>query len=429
MSIEVRVPTLPESVADATLVSWHKQPGDQIQRDENLVDLETDKVVLEIPAPADGVLGQILQGDGSTVRAGDLIAYVEASDSAAVTAAEPPAATTAEPAAGTAETSVPSDLLDNLSPAVRRLINEQGLDPHQIPGSGRGGRITKADVLAYLERPTPAEPAPAEPTPTTTPPPSVPPVAAPPTPSPAASAPSVPPDPKGRVEQRVAMTRLRQRIADRLVQAQQTAAILTTFNEVDMQPVMMLRNRYKDKFEKEHGARLGFMSFFVKASIEALKRFPAVNASLDGSDMIYHGYYDIGIAVSSPRGLVVPIMRDADQLSFAEIENTVADFGKRAQSGALTMEDLTGGTFSITNGGVFGSLVSTPILNPPQSAILGMHKIQERPVVDNGQIVIRPMMYLALSYDHRIIDGREAVSFLVAIKNGLEDPTRLLLQL
>ncbi len=428
MSIEVRVPTLPESVADATLVSWHKQPGDQIQRDENLVDLETDKVVLEIPAPADGVLGQILQGDGSTVRAGDLIAYVEASDSAAVTAAEPPAATTAAgPAASTAETSVPSDLIDNLSPAVRRLINEQGLDPRQIPASGRGGRITKADVLAYLEQPAPAEPAPAEPAPTTTPPPSAPPVAAPP--SPAASAPSVPPDPKGRVEQRVAMTRLRQRIADRLVQAQQTAAILTTFNEVDMQPVMMLRNRYKDKFEKEHGARLGFMSFFVKASIEALKRFPAVNASLDGSDMIYHGYYDIGIAVSSPRGLVVPIMRDADQLSFAEIENTVADFGKRAQSGALTMEDLTGGTFSITNGGVFGSLVSTPILNPPQSAILGMHKIQERPVVDNGQIVIRPMMYLALSYDHRIIDGREAVSFLVAIKNGLEDPTRLLLQL
>ncbi len=428
MSIEVRVPTLPESVADATLVSWHKQPGDQIQRDENLVDLETDKVVLEIPAPADGVLGQILQGDGSTVRAGDLIAYVEASDSAAVTAAEPPAATTAAgPAASTAETSVPSDLIDNLSPAVRRLINEQGLDPRQIPASGRGGRITKADVLAYLEQPAPAEPAPAEPAPTTTPPPSAPPVAAPP--SPAASAPSVPPDPKGRVEQRVAMTRLRQRIADRLVQAQQTAAILTTFNEVDMQPVMMLRNRYKDKFEKEHGARLGFMSFFVKASIEALKRFPAVNASLDGSDMIYHGYYDIGIAVSSPRGLVVPIMRDADQLSFAEIENTVADFGKLAQSGALTMEDLTGGTFSITNGGVFGSLVSTPILNPPQSAILGMHKIQERPVVDNGQIVIRPMMYLALSYDHRIIDGREAVSFLVAIKNGLEDPTRLLLQL
>jgi 2-oxoglutarate dehydrogenase E2 component (dihydrolipoamide succinyltransferase) len=418
MSIEVRVPTLPESVADATLVSWHKQPGDQIQRDENLVDLETDKVVLEIPAPADGVLSQILQGDGSTVQAGDLIAYVEASDSAA----EPPATAAADTTAGTAETSISSDLLDSLSPAVRRLINEQGLDPRQIPGSGRGGRITKADVLAYLEQPAPAEPAP-----TTTPPPSATPVAAPP--SPATSAPSVPPDPKGRVEQRVAMTRLRQRIADRLVQAQQTAAILTTFNEVDMQPIMTLRSRYKDQFEKQHGARLGFMSFFVKASIEALKRFPAVNASLDGSDMIYHGYYDIGIAVSSPRGLVVPIMRDADQLSFAEIETTVGDFGKRAQSGALTMEDLTGGTFSITNGGVFGSLVSTPILNPPQSAILGLHKIQERPVVDNGQIVIRPMMYLALSYDHRIIDGREAVSFLVAIKNNLEDPSRLLLQL
>lgn len=427
MSIEVRVPTLPESVADATLVSWHKQPGDQIQRDENLVDLETDKVVLEIPAPADGVLGQILQGDGSTVQAGDLIAYVEASDSAAVTAAEPPATAAADTTADTAETRIPSDLLDSLSPAVRRLINEQGLDPRQISGSGRGGRITKADVLAYLEQPTPAPPATSEPTPAPTPPPSAPPVAA--SPSPATSAPSVPPDPKGRVEQRVAMTRLRQRIADRLVQAQQTAAILTTFNEVDMQPIMTLRSRYKDQFEKQHGARLGFTSFFVKASIEALKRFPAVNASLDGSDMIYHGYYDIGIAVSSPRGLVVPIMRDADQLSFAEIETTVSDFGKRSQSGALTMEDLTGGTFSITNGGVFGSLVSTPILNPPQSAILGLHKIQERPVVDNGQIVIRPMMYLALSYDHRIIDGREAVSFLVAIKNNLEDPSRLLLQI
>ncbi len=425
MTIEVRVPTLPESVADATLVSWHKQPGDRVQRDENLVDLETDKVVLEIPAPADGVMGEILQTNGSTVQAGDLIAYVEASDSATASTAEPAGAAPAAAATDSADSALPSDLLENLSPAVRRLINEQGVDPRQITGSGRGGRITKADVLAYLEQPTP----PAEPTP----PPQPAPVAAPAAPAPAPSTtpatPSVPPDPRGRVEQRVAMTRLRQRIADRLVQAQQTAAILTTFNEVDMQPIMTLRNRYKEKFEKEHGARLGFMSFFVKASIEALKRFPAVNASLDGSDMIYHGYYDIGIAVSSPRGLVVPIMRDADQLSFAEIENTVGDFGKRAQSGALTMEDLTGGTFSITNGGVFGSLVSTPILNPPQSAILGMHKIQERPVVENGQIVIRPMMYLALSYDHRIIDGREAVSFLVAIKNGLEDPTRLLLQL
>lgn len=433
MSIEVRVPTLPESVADATLVSWHKKPGDKVQRDENLVDLETDKVVLEIPAPADGVMGEILQGDGSTVKAGDVIANIEAGDGTAESAGTPePAAATApapeaqpaaaQPAAQQAPEATPAAVdLDSLSPAVRRLISEHGLDPARIPGSGRNGRITKADVLAYMDRKPESQPAP-----TSTP--SQPPPAAEVKPTPAPSAPSTPPDAQGRVEQRVPMTRLRQRIAQRLVQAQQTAAILTTFNEVDMQPVMALRNRYKDKFEKEHGARLGFMSFFVKASVEALKRFPAVNGSIDGSDIIYHGYYDIGIAVSSPRGLVVPILRNADQLSFAEVENTIADFGQRAKSGGLAMEDLTGGTFSITNGGVFGSLVSTPILNPPQSAILGMHKIQERPMVENGQIVIRPMMYLALSYDHRIVDGREAVSFLVTIKECLEDPSRLLLQ-
>lgn len=433
MSIEVRVPTLPESVADATLVSWHKKPGDKVQRDENLVDLETDKVVLEIPAPADGVMGEILQGDGSTVKAGDVIANIEAGDGTAESVGTPePAAATApapeaqpaaaQPAAQQTPEATPAAVdLDSLSPAVRRLISEHGLDPARIPGSGRNGRITKADVLAYMDRKPEPQPAP-----TSTP--SQPPPAAEVKPTPAPSAPSTPPDAQGRVEQRVPMTRLRQRIAQRLVQAQQTAAILTTFNEVDMQPVMALRNRYKDKFEKEHGARLGFMSFFVKASVEALKRFPAVNGSIDGSDIIYHGYYDIGIAVSSPRGLVVPILRNADQLSFAEVENTIADFGQRAKSGGLAMEDLTGGTFSITNGGVFGSLVSTPILNPPQSAILGMHKIQERPMVENGQIVIRPMMYLALSYDHRIVDGREAVSFLVTIKECLEDPSRLLLQ-
>ncbi len=431
MSIEVRVPALPESVADGTLVGWHKKPGDKVARDENLVDLETDKVVLEIPAPADGVLGEILVEDGATVVAGDLIAKILAASEADSAAAPAPAATT--PAAPAAETPAATEStevdLDSLSPAVRRLVAEHGLDASSIPGSGRNGRIIKADVLTYLENRS-AAPA-AAPSPTAPPPAA--PVAAEPKPSrdtrpaPPAGA-TIPPDPHGRVEQRVPMTRLRQRIAERLVQAQQTAAMLTTFNEVNMQPVMELRARYKDKFEKQHEVRLGFMSFFVKACIEALKRYPAVNGSIDGTDVIYHGYYDIGMAVSSPRGLVVPILRDADQMSFAEIERTITDFGQRAKNGTLSMEELTGGTFTITNGGVFGSLLSTPILNPPQSGILGMHKIQDRAMVENGQVVVRPMMYLAHSYDHRIIDGREAVSFLVAVKECLEDPARLLLQ-
>jgi len=440
MSIEVKVPTLPESVADGTLVTWHKQPGDAVSRDENLVDLETDKVVLEIPSPADGTLGEIIHGDGDVVTAGAVIATIEAGEGAAVAPkteatveapsedkreerpykSPPPAAET--PAVVDTGSDAPVDLND-LSPAVRRLVAEHNLDPARIPASGRNGRLTKADVLGFLEQGPEAAPQPAA---APAPQPSAP--AAAPAPPQARPGGQVPPDPHGRVEQRVPMTRLRARIAQRLVEAQQTAAILTTFNEVNMKPVMETRNRYKDKFEKDHGVRLGFMSFFVKASVEALKRFPAVNGSIDGSDIIYHGYYDIGIAVSSPRGLVVPILRDADQMSFAEIEKAIGEFGKRAKEGSLAMEDLMGGTFSITNGGVFGSLMSTPILNPPQSGILGMHKTMDRAMVENGQVVSRPMMYLALSYDHRIVDGREAVSFLVTIKECLEDPARLLLQ-
>ncbi len=429
MSIEVRVPALPESVADATLVSWHKKPGDPVQRDENLVDLETDKVMLEIPAPTDGVMGEILKSDGTTVNAGDVIANIEEGGSAADTQPTATQDSSRETEASGADEGGRTQDLDSLSPAVRRLVSEHDLDVSRITGGGRDGRITKADVLAYLDQqqsaPAKPESSPQEPAPAAA---AV--EASPPRPVQSKPAPAtVPPDTYGRVEQRVPMTRLRQRIAERLVQAQQTAAMLTTFNEVNMRPVMDLRSRYKDKFEKENGVRLGFMSFFVKACVEALKRYPAVNGSLDGTDMVYHGYYDIGIAVSSPRGLVVPILRNADQLSFAEIENTIGDFGKRAQDGTLSMEDLTGGTFTITNGGVFGSLMSTPILNPPQSGILGMHKIQDRAMVENGQVVVRPMMYLAHSYDHRIIDGREAVTFLVAIKDYLEDPARLLLQI
>ena len=436
MSIEVRVPTLPESVADATLVSWHKKPGDPVQRDENLVDLETDKVVLEIPAPADGVMGEILIGDGVTVTAGELIATISEAGESAAPPAQAAAPKQAAPVQAAPKAAPPEDKaaeaapdVSNLSPAVRRLVTEHNLDVGKIAGSGRDGRITKADVLAYMEAgaapaaataaPAAAKPAPA----------AAPVAAAVPKPAPKPAPLGQAPDAQGRVEQRVPMTRLRARIAERLLQAQQNAAILTTFNEVNMQPVMDLRTRYKTQFEKEHGVRLGFMSFFVKASVEALKRFPAVNGTIDGNDIIYHGYYDVGIAVSSPRGLVVPILRDADQMSFADIEKTITDFGSRAQQGGLSMEDLTGGTFSITNGGIFGSLMSTPILNPPQSGILGMHKIMERAMVENGQIVARPMMYLALSYDHRIVDGREAVSFLVTIKECLEDPARLLLQI
>ncbi len=404
MSIEVRVPALPESVADATVLTWHKQPGEAVSKDENLVDLETDKVVLEVPAPANGVLSEIKSAEGDTVQADTLLGVI--AEGAPASAAPKPEA----PVAGDApQGSAGSDAV--LAPAARRLVKELALDPQAIEGTGKDGRIQKTDVMAFLDARERGQPERDEET-----------------------APGAPQRPSltgeaGRPEQRVAMTRLRARVAERLVQAQQTAAILTTFNEVNMQPVMDLRLKYRDQFEKVHGVRLGFMSFFVKAAVEALQRFPVVNASVDGNDIIYHGYYDIGIAVSSPRGLVVPILRNCDQLTMGNIEQGVVEFGRKAKDGSLSFEELTGGTFSITNGGVFGSLVSTPILNPPQSAILGMHKIQERPMAEKGQVVIRPMMYLALSYDHRIIDGRDAVQFLVAIKDVLEDPARLLLRI
>ena len=410
MSSEVRVPALPESVADATVLTWHKQPGEAVRKDENLVDLETDKVVLEVPATTNGVLGEIKTPVGETVHADTLLALIEegaaapaepAKNAAAAAAEQKPAATAAQATAG--------DPL--LAPAARRLVKELELDPAAIHGSGKDGRVQKADVMAFLDSKEEAQP-PSEPDTT----------------APAVEQPRLSGE-AGRPEQRVPMTRLRARVAERLVQAQQTAAILTTFNEVDLTAVMGLRNRYKDQFEKTHGVRLGFMSFFVRASVEALRRFPVINASVDGSDIIYHGYYDIGMAVSSPRGLVVPILRNCDQLTMADVEQGIVEFGRKAKDGTLSFEELTGGTFSITNGGVFGSLVSTPILNPPQSAILGLHKIQERPMVVNGEIVVRPMMYLALSYDHRIIDGRDAVQFLVAIKDTLEDPARLLMQI
>ncbi|MBL8258394.1 MAG: 2-oxoglutarate dehydrogenase complex dihydrolipoyllysine-residue succinyltransferase [Candidatus Competibacteraceae bacterium] len=423
MTIEVKVPSLPESVSDGTLVNWKKKPGEAVKRGENLVDLETDKVVLDIPAPADGVLGDILRQDGEIVTTGDVIATLREGESAraenAAAAATPspaPAMPSPAPATPVAEAD-----LDGLSPAVRRLAAEHGLDIAKVAGSGRGGRVTKADVLAFLEGGQPARPASAPPAAPQAGSPAAAPVAAP------AGAPA-PPDAQGRLEQRVPMTRLRARIAERLLMAKNATAMLTTFNEINMKPVMDLRNRYKDDFEKKHGVRLGFMGFFVKAVIEALKRYPAVNGSIDGNDIIYHGYYDIGIAVSSPRGLVVPILRDADQMSLAEIEKTIGEFGKKAKEGTLTVEEMTGGTFTITNGGVFGSLMSTPILNPPQSGILGMHATKDRPVAENGQVAIRPMMYVAHSYDHRIIDGREAVTFLVTVKECIEDPARLVLQ-
>jgi 2-oxoglutarate dehydrogenase E2 component (dihydrolipoamide succinyltransferase) len=414
MSVDVIVPNLPESVADATLVTWHKNPGDAVTRDENLVDLETDKVVLEVPAPTDGVLSEVMRGDGETVVAGDVLAKIDPSGAAAA-----PTAPAAQPQAVPASTPA-ADVV--MSPAVRRLVQENDLDPGLIPATGVRGRLTKADVVTFLETqpagaPSEAAPVAMAPAPIPTPPP----VAAP-------TAGTIAPDAQGRLEQRVPMTRLRRRIAERLLEAQQNAAILTTFNEVNMQPVMALRARHKEKFEKIHGIRLGFMSFFVKAVVEALKRFPAVNASIDGGDIVYHGYYDVGIAVSTERGLMVPIVRDCDQLSLADIEKAISEYAKKGREGTIGIEDLTGGTFSLTNGGVFGSLISTPILNPPQSAILGMHKTMERAVVENGEIVARPMMYLALSYDHRIVDGKEAVSFLVTIKELLEDPARLLLE-
>jgi len=408
MKIEVKVPTFSESISEGTLLSWHKKPGEAVNRDETLVDIETDKVVLEVPAPADGVLQEITHNDGDVVSSEEVIAVID-SDAKATAKAAPAAGTTTQAAAK--EMPV-SSVVVSLSPAARKLVVENNIDPARIHGTGRDNRITKADILEYLNarsgksgRPQPiAEP-------------------------PAATPPPAAPTSDGRIEKRVPMSRLRARVAERLKEAQNTAAILTTFNEVNMKPVMDLRNKYKDDFEKKHGTRLGFMSFFTRAVVEALKQFPVINASLDGQDIVYHGYYDIGIAVGSPRGLVVPILRDAEQMGFAEIEAGIRDFGQRAQDGKLTLDELTGGTFSITNGGVFGSLLSTPILNPPQSAILGMHKIQERPVVEDGEIVIRPIMYLALSYDHRIIDGKDAVLFLVAVKDALEDPARMLLEL
>jgi 2-oxoglutarate dehydrogenase E2 component (dihydrolipoamide succinyltransferase) len=407
MSTEIRVPQLPESVADATLVAWHKRPGDPIARDENLADLETDKVVLEVPAPANGVVREIRVQNGAVVKSGDLLAVIEEGAAAAAPAAAAAAgAATAPPQAGVAP-SAPEARDARLSPSVRRLVEENQLNPAAIPASGRDGRLTKSDVVDYLGK-KPAASAPV----------------------PAAPAPAVTRSVGGngaRREQRVPMTRLRARIAQRLIEAQSTQALLTTFNEVDLTAVQELRARYKERFEKEHGVKLGFMSFFVKATIEALKRFAVLNASVDGNDIIYHEYYDIGVAVSTERGLIVPIVRDADGKSFAAIEKEVADYARKAREGTLAIEDLTGGTFTITNGGVFGSLMSTPIVNAPQSAILGMHKIQERPMVVNGAVAVRPMMYLAVTYDHRIIDGREAVQFLVAIKDALEDPGRMLL--
>lgn len=438
--MEIKVPSLPESVSDATLVAWHKKPGDTVTRDENLVDLETDKIVLEVPSPASGTLKEIKIEDGATVKAGDLIAILEEggeggngkqkgnggaaaekeeqprkAEPASEKKAEAPREAKAEEAdeseereAGEEEDRKPrsESAHDKLSPSVRRLLEEHDLDADAVSGSGRDGRITKSDVMDYLKQHDEAE-ARGEPERPVT--------------EPTEGAPA-------RNDRRVPMTRLRARIAERLVDAQQTAAMLTTFNEIDLSRVIDLRKRYKEPFEKEHGVKLGYMSFFAKAAVEALKKFPAVNASIEEKDIIYHDYFDIGIAVSSERGLMVPVVRNVDRLSFADIEKAVDKLGKKVRDGSIGMDDLTGGTFTITNGGIFGSLLSTPILNPPQSAILGMHAIQERPMVNDGEVVVRPMMYVAMTYDHRIIDGREAVQFLVSIKQSLEDPGRLLLQ-
>jgi 2-oxoglutarate dehydrogenase E2 component (dihydrolipoamide succinyltransferase) len=410
MSIEVKVPQLPESIADATIVAWHKSPGDAVTRDEVLVDLETDKVVLEVPAPASGVLTEIRVADGTTVTSGEILAILDESQQAKTASTAPavarpsPTAESGEAGDATATSGAPS----KLSPAVRRLVEEHKLDVAPIPGSGKDGRITKSDVMNFISE---GAIKPAEKT------------------APAAeAAPVTETAAGGRTDRRVAMTRLRSMIADRLVEAQQTAALLTSFNEVDLTEVMRLRKTYQEKFEKDHGVRIGFMSFFVKAAIEALKKFPVVNASLEDRDIVYHDYYDIGIAVSTERGLMVPVLRNVESMSYADIETTIREYARRARDGKITIAELTGGTFSITNGGVFGSLMSTPILNPPQSAILGMHKIQERAMVLDGEVRVRPVMYLALTYDHRLIDGREAVQFLVSIKESLEDPARLLLQ-
>ena len=408
MAIEIKAPTFPESVADGTVATWHKQPGEAVKRDELIVDIETDKVVMEVLAEADGVLVEILKNAGDTVLSGELLGKLDSSATASAPVAAAPAPAPAVAAQAAAPAAAAQDAI--LSPAARKIAEESGLNPNSIAGTGKGGRVTKEDAVAAAAAKA-AAPAPAA--------------------KPAAPAVDAPMFAAGdRAEKRVPMTRLRAKIAERLVEAQSSMAMLTTFNEVDMHEVMALRSKYKDLFEKTHnGVRLGFMSFFVKAAVEALKRFPAVNASIDGNDIVYHGYQDIGVAVSSDRGLVVPVLRNAELMSLAEVENGIATFGKKAKEGKLSIEEMTGGTFTITNGGTFGSMMSTPIVNPPQAAILGMHNIIQRPVAINGQVVIRPMMYLALSYDHRLIDGKEAVSFLVTIKNLLEDPARLLLDI
>jgi 2-oxoglutarate dehydrogenase E2 component (dihydrolipoamide succinyltransferase) len=421
--LEVPVPQLSESVAEATLLQWHKKVGDAVARDENLIDIETDKVVLELPAPAQGVIVEILKENGSTVVAGEIIARIdtEASAGASASAAAAPAPAPA-PASASASASVaaaaPAAAATGGSiamPAAARMLAENKMSADAVAGTGKDGRVTKGDVINAVQNKATQASAPAAAAPR------------------AAALPVVPAamgiDLGDRPEQRVPMSRLRARIAERLLESQSTNAILTTFNEVNMQPVMDLRNKYKDKFEKEHGVKMGFMSFFVKAAVAALKKYPVLNASVDGNDVVYHGYFDIGIAVGSPRGLVVPILRNVDQMNIAEIEKKIGEFGQKAKDGKLTLDELTGGTFSISNGGVFGSMLSTPIINPPQSAILGVHATKDRAVVENGQVVVRPMNYLAMSYDHRLIDGREAVLGLVAMKEVLEDPSRLLLDL
>jgi 2-oxoglutarate dehydrogenase E2 component (dihydrolipoamide succinyltransferase) len=417
MAIEIKVPQLPESVADATLVTWHKQAGQSVTRDENLADLETDKVVLEVPAPVSGVLKELKIVAGTSVTSGQVLAVLEEGAAAAPAAVKPTPAPAAASKPVAAAAPAKADQGDKLAPSVRRMVEEKQLDPAKIPATGKDGRITKGDVVDYLDKPAanaaggdkPAAKAVGGDK------------------SAAAKTPAAVAGAAGRQEQRVPMTRLRARIAERLLEAQHTQAQLTTFNEIDLKGVMDLRAKYKDGFEKKHGVKLGFMSFFVKAAVEALKKFPTVNASIEGNDIVYHEYYDIGVAVSTEKGLMVPVLRDVDLQSYADIEKNIGSFAVKAREGKITIEELTGGTFSITNGGTFGSLLSTPIVNMPQSAILGMHATKERPMVVNGQIEIRPMMYVALSYDHRIIDGREAVQFLVTIKDALEDPARLLL--
>lgn len=401
MTIEIKAPTLPESVPDGTIATWHKKAGESVKRDELLVDIETDKVVIEVVSPADGVLAQILKKSGDTIVSNELIATVT---KGAVAATSKPAAEKKVESVATESASAEEPML---SPAAKKIAEENGVNIDNLKGSGKNGRVTKEDVLEFVSKGK----------------------------APAAASTSSDTAKRvdmssGRVEERVPMSRLRAKVAERLLQASQSTAMLTTFNEVDMAPVMALRNKYKDMFEKTHdGVRLGFMSFFVRASIEALKRFPAVNASIDGNDIVYHGYQDIGVAVSSPRGLVVPVLRNADHMGLAQIEAQIREYGLKAQDGKLSIDEMSGGTFTISNGGVFGSLLSTPILNPPQTAILGMHKIQDRPVAVDGEVKIRPMMYLALSYDHRMIDGKEAVQFLVTIKELLEDPARILLEI